>query len=452
MDRILAPDVADLLPRRDLPAPVRSAIAVIAPDDPIEVDEATALRAVEPLQWFTRRVGVDGLPLTKSGRLRPIDVNALMTELGWDSWWIGKNNREELTQPAGMLRQAAEAAKLVRKYRGSLRLTPAGRAVLDDPAGLWFHVAEQLPAERREGDRIASGLLMLEALVAANATLTAPLVAGPTGFEPAEALASLGWIGSDGAPLHPHDLQYAGERTDMILRSIRIYSYGRESLEAPDVVAFLRAALTRPVPQTTTTSTVRSRKRARSCHVITVQLAGVSPTVWRQIRVPSDITLMQLHLAIQAAMGWTCSHLFSLEPGGSVDSDYLPDPDLRRYGYPDPDFDLTVDAAAQTLDRALPRVGDRARYEYDFGDGWLHTLEVNAIETTDGLAGVLGGENACPPEDCGGPYGYQEFLAAQDNPDHEMYENFRDWLGYTHDPAAFNLAAADAELRRLKFR
>lgn len=80
------------------------------------------------------------------------------------------------------------------------------------------------------------------------------------------------------------------------------------------------------------------------------------------------------------------------------------------------------------------------------------TLEVNAIETTDAMAGVLGGENACPPEDCGGPYGYQEFLAAQDDPDHEMYEQFRGWLGYTHDPAAFNLAAADAELRRLKLR
>lgn len=83
MDRILAPDVADLLPRRDLPATARSAIDLIAPDDPIEVDEATALRAIEPLQWFARRVGKDGLPLTKSGRLRPIDVKALMTELGW---------------------------------------------------------------------------------------------------------------------------------------------------------------------------------------------------------------------------------------------------------------------------------------------------------------------------------------------------------------------------------
>ena len=129
MDRTLAPDVFDLLTQPRLPSPVRAAAEPINASAPIEVDEATALRVMAPLLWMTRRVGTDGLALTKAGHLRPLDVTALMTNLGWDSWWIGKNNREELTAPAGMLRRAAIQVKLVRKYKGTLRLTRAGRSL-----------------------------------------------------------------------------------------------------------------------------------------------------------------------------------------------------------------------------------------------------------------------------------------------------------------------------------
>ena len=442
MDRTLAPDVFDLLTQPDLPPPVREAAERIDASSPIEVDETTALQVMTPLLWMTRRVGADGLALTKAGHLRPVDVTALMTELGWDSWWIGKNNREELTAPAGMLRRAALAAKLVRKFKGSLRLTPAGRDLADDPVRMWFHVAEQLPVERHQGDRVAAVLGMLDALTIAEQDQSHRAVSTPVRFDPAEALTHLGWFGSDGTPLEPHAFRFVWEQTGNVLNSIGVGSYGKHARSQQDRIAFLRSALTRSVPDNAALLTrpkPKPRLRSRRCHTITISLDNITPTVWRQIIVPSTITLLQLHNAIQSAMGWTSSHLFAIEIGE------------KRYGYLDPDFGLTVDAAKQTLDRALPNVGDQARYEYDFGDSWSHTLTVDAIETSDNTPAVLAGANACPPEDCGGWPGYEHLLDVQSDPDHERHHEIREWLGYTFDPTAFDQAAADDAIKQQRF-
>ncbi len=439
MDRTLAPDVFDLLTQPGLPPPVRAAAERIDASAPIEVDETTAQQVMAPLLWMTQRVGADGLALTKAGHLRPVDVTALMTELGWDSWWIGKNNREELTAPAGMLRRAAVAAKLVRKYKGTLRLTRAGRNLADDPVLMWFHVAEQLPVERHQGDRIAAVLGILDALTIAQQDQSQGAIAPSVRFDPAEALTHLGWFGSDGTPLEPYEFRFVWEKTGNVLNSIGVGSYGRHARSQQDRIAFLRSALTRPVPDNAellTRPKPKPRRRSRRCHTITIALDDITPTVWRQILVPSTITLLQLHNAIQSAMGWTMSHLFALEIGE------------KRYGYPDPDFGLTIDAATQTLDQALPNVGDHARYEYDFGDGWAHTLTVDAIETADNAPTVLAGANACPPEDCGGWPGYEDLLDAQSDPTHERHREIREWLGYTFDPTEFNQATADAAIKQ----
>ncbi|MDP3972545.1 MAG: plasmid pRiA4b ORF-3 family protein [Candidatus Nanopelagicales bacterium] len=437
MERVLAPAVFDVLANPRLPAPARATADLIDTASPVEVDQPTAARVMGPLLWITGRVGIDGLPLTKAGLLRPVDVSALMSELGWDRWWIGKGNRENQTPPAGMLRRAAISTKLIRKHKGMLQLTPAGRKVLADPVAMWFHVAEQLPVERDDGSRIAAVLAMLHRL--GNATITQGGSAAAR-FRPADALAAMGWVHSDGTPIGEHEFDWAWDKSRDILAATGMSAYGPGDMTDPhDRVIFLRAALTRPVPDNTASlGPARPRPRPRRCHTITVRLNDITPTVWRQIRVDSTISLLGLHHAIQAAMGWTCSHLFAIEIG-----DY-------RYGYPDPDFDLTIDASTLKLDVAMPNVGDRARYEYDFGDGWEHTLTVDAIEVATDSPAVLGGANACPPEDCGGWPGYEDLLTAQSDPTHERHDELRQWLGYTFDPTEFNKAAADAAIKNEK--
>ena len=435
MDRALAPVVFDVLANPRLPAPVRAATELIDTTTPIEVDQPTAARVMKPLLWITERVGVGGLALTKAGLLRPVDVTALMSELGWDSWWIGKNNREDHTAPAAMLRRAAINAKLIRKHKGTLQLTPAGRKVLPDPVAMWFHVAEQLPVERDDGSRIAAVLAMLHKL--RNAASGPHSTAAAT-FRPADALTRLGWGHPNGTPIGEYEFDWAWDKSRDILAAIGVSAYGPGDLTTPDDrVKFLRAALSRPIPDNAASlSVIPAAQRPRRSHTITVTLDDITPTVWRQIRVPSTISLMGLHHAIQAAMGWTCSHLFAIDIGD------------HKYGYPDPDFDLTIDASTLKLDAALPNVGDRARYEYDFGDSWEHTLTVDAIEVATDSPAVLGGANACPPEDCGGWPGYQDLLAAQSHPTHERHDELRQWLGYTFDPAEFNKTDADAAIKK----
>ncbi len=436
MVRTLSADVFDLLSNPRCPGPVKVAAELIRPGDPIEIDEHAARQVLAPLLWMVTRTGSDGLALTKAGHLRPVDVNALMTELGWSNWWIGKANREELTPPAAMLRRAAVASRLVRSYKGALVLTPAGRRLHDDPVALWFHVAGALPVEKHRGQRTAAVLGILAALAESghdhhDDTLCSPISAP---LDTAQAMASLGWANRDGQPLDSFDIYASWPKTGDVLASMGIEPYGDAMASADDRAAFLRSVLTQPVPTDASTLT-KATQRPRRCHTLTVTLDDVIPTVWRQIVVPSTVTLLQLHNAIQAATEWTCSHLFVFELGE------------HRYGYPDPDWDLMQDAARITLDKALPTPGDQAKYKYDFGDGWSHTLTVDTINQTGEYPTVLAGANACPPEDCGGPHGYEDLLAAQADPSHPRHDELREWLGHTFNPTEFNRAEANNALR-----
>ncbi len=436
MARTLSADMFDLLSNPRCPGQVKVAAELIRPGDPIEIDEQAARRVLAPLLWMVARIGSDGLALTKAGYLRPVDVNALMTELGWSNWWIGKANREDLTPPAAMLRRAAVASRLVRSYKGALVLTPAGRRLRDDPVALWFHVADALPVEKHRGQRTAAVLEILADLAASghdhrDGAATLPISAA---LDTAKAMASLGWANPNGHPLDSFDIYDSWTKTGDVLASMGIEPYGDAIASAADRAAFLRSVLTQPVPTDASTLT-KATKRPRRCHTLTVTLDDVTPTVWRQIVVPSTVTLLQLHNAIQSAMGWTCSHLFVFELGE------------HRYGYPDPDWDLMQNAARITLDKALPTPGNRAKYEYDFGDGWSHTLTVDAINQTDEYPAVLAGANACPPEDCGGPPGYEDLLTARTDSSHPRHDELREWLGHAFNPTEFNRAVANNALR-----
>lgn len=93
-----------------------------------------------------------------------------------------------------------------------------------------------------------------------------------------------------------------------------------------------------------------------------------------------------------------------------------------------------------------PPEGERLTYRYDFGDDWDHLITVEKILAPE--PGVryprcVAGRRACPPEDVGGPWGYQEFLAAMADPAHDDHQHYRDWIGGTYDAAEFSAAEAD---------
>lgn len=167
-----------------------------------------------------------------------------------------------------------------------------------------------------------------------------------------------------------------------------------------------------------------------------VTLAGVRPPVWRRLLLPANMTLADLHHAIQAAMGWANSHLHDFDTG------------FARYGDPGTTDDVD-DEAEVTLADIRAAGSTRFRYTYDFGDDWVHNILVEgAVPRAEGqrYPACIGGKQACPPEDCGGPYGLAEFLAVRADPTHPDHAEMTEWLGEDYDPAEFSVQEADARL------
>ena len=159
---------------------------------------------------------------------------------------------------------------------------------------------------------------------------------------------------------------------------------------------------------------------------IKVTLEYIEPAVTRTLQVPTDIRLDRLHLTLQAAMGWTNSHLYMFVAEGAT------------WGVPDPDFggdDLPANKT--TLADVLEDTGARSiRYIYDFGDSWEHKLEIGPV--TDPVPGDLYPRlteiaGRCPPEDVGGFPGYEEFVDAMADPKHPENAHLKEWYGGPFD-------------------
>ena len=139
--------------------------------------------------------------------------------------------------------------------------------------------------------------------------------------------------------------------------------------------------------------------------VFKIKLRGVSkPPVWRRVAVPESFTFADFHLVIQAAFGWTNSHLYEF-----ADSLYNPD---FLYNDPSSGFDIFEsggdDARYSTLSEYFRSPGDKMIYTYDFGDSWEHDIVLEEINAdNDSTPHCHAGKGACPPEDCGGIYGYK---------------------------------------------
>ncbi|HEX5401397.1 MAG TPA: plasmid pRiA4b ORF-3 family protein [Pseudonocardiaceae bacterium] len=174
---------------------------------------------------------------------------------------------------------------------------------------------------------------------------------------------------------------------------------------------------------------------------IKVALRGVTkPPVWRRLEVPADLDLGQLHEVIQVAMGWQDCHLHVFSDGDT------------EYGLPDPELGHN-DERAVHLSQLLAGVRDRLLYTYDFGDDWEHDITLEKILPIDaGAPDVIctGGKGACPPEDCGGVWGYQDLKATLADPNAEEHESMLEWLGLDSpgdfDPHAFSAEDANRRL------
>ena len=161
-----------------------------------------------------------------------------------------------------------------------------------------------------------------------------------------------------------------------------------------------------------------------------IGLKGPRLRVWRRIEVSLTTRLDDLHLVFQAAMGWENCHLYEFQVGRSV-----------RFGVRDPGWD---DLGLRPVENATlaDLIGCLRRdatfdYVYDFGDNWLHKVKLEA--TADAGPDVkyprlLKAAGACPPEDCGGPGGYDYYLEAISDPDHEGHTEMVAWGGPDFDP------------------
>jgi hypothetical protein len=184
----------------------------------------------------------------------------------------------------------------------------------------------------------------------------------------------------------------------------------------------------------------------------TITIADIEPLIWRRIMLPRELNFAQLHEVIQAAFGWTDSHLHQFVVGGLVvgalefDEDQLGERKILE----------ATEIALRDLDfYHFPH--PRILYEYDFGDSWLHWIEFGPqMPSEDGIKYpiCIDGARHCPPEDVGGPRGYEDFLKAWRDPTHPEHRAMKTWAGRSFDPEAFDIAktnkAIAAALRRCR--
>ena len=173
---------------------------------------------------------------------------------------------------------------------------------------------------------------------------------------------------------------------------------------------------------------------------VKITLDVVCPEVWRRVQT-NDCSLADLHEIIQASMGWTDEHMYAF----MIDGDELGDP--RRGSQAEYD---SRNAWLSGL------VGDgitRFEYFYDFGDEWHHIIEIEkTLPAAEGgiYPQCLEGERACPPEDCGGPYGYEDILTHLADSDRTEYDEVDEWLDADFDPEEFDRDSVNEQLYRLR--
>lgn len=169
-------------------------------------------------------------------------------------------------------------------------------------------------------------------------------------------------------------------------------------------------------------------------------IRGIEPAIWRRLEVPASITLQKLHMVFQDAFGWTNSHLHSF---------YIGD---NEYGYEDELGELDIiDERNIKLCKLLKVNTPGFWYLYDFGDHWLHDVQIEYILPVhkDRQRPIcIAGARKCPPEDCGGTSGYERMLDVIRDPSDSEYKSMLEWLGGRYDPEEFAITAINNKLKK----
>jgi len=181
------------------------------------------------------------------------------------------------------------------------------------------------------------------------------------------------------------------------------------------------------------------KKKFTNVYQFKITLMDIQPQIWRIIEVPETYSFWDLHVAIQDAMGWADYHLHHFElknPLTGIKAEIgIPDTELAYEKKILADWKQKI-ADWFTLENRL------AEYVYDYGDNWEHTVKLEKIlprEESATYPRCVDGKRACPPEDCGGPWGYKELLEIIKDKNHEEYEEKMEWLGGEFDPEHFDV-------------
>ena len=182
----------------------------------------------------------------------------------------------------------------------------------------------------------------------------------------------------------------------------------------------------------------------QTVYQLKITLRDARPPIWRRVQVANDITLGKLHKIIQVAMGWYSCHMHEFEILGEA------------YGEPMPDYDLDIRSERNVrLNTFVTGEKFKFSYLYDMGDGWDHQILVEKVLPADPEVHYpicIKGKRACPPEDCGGVWGYAELLGTLSDPENPEHEEMMEWVGGDFNAEAFDLAGTNQQLKQIRER
>ena len=181
---------------------------------------------------------------------------------------------------------------------------------------------------------------------------------------------------------------------------------------------------------------------ANRVYKVQIVLNGTKPKIWRRLLIDSKVLLVDVHRIIQTSMGWTNSHLHFFSDG------------FQEYSPREFEVEFALDSRVVRLDKILKHEGLKITYEYDFGDGWEHDIILEEIVKADSKLQIpqcIAGKRNCPPEDCGGIWGYSDMLKILKQPNHEEYKSYLEWLGGEFDPDYFDMSKINKRLKQKDF-